>query len=59
MIISNILNKINQKLFIFIDAVFCPKENTYDILRAQFLLTDDRICINCNFYVNWIFKIWI
>lgn len=36
MIISNILNKINQKLFILTDAVFCPKENTYDILRAVF-----------------------
>lgn len=52
------MNKRNQKLFIFSDAVFCPKENTYNTLRAQFLLTD-RICINCNFYVNGIFKIWI
>lgn len=38
MIISNILNKISQTLFLLTDFVFCPKENTCDILRAQFYL---------------------
>lgn len=60
MIISSILNKIRQKLFLLTDSVFCPKENTCDKISTVLCIADDRICINCNIVcVNEIFKIRI
>lgn len=63
MIISNIWNKRRQRLFLFTDSIFCPKENTCDI-RAQFflLIADDRICVNYKeifFVCKWKFYIGI
>lgn len=55
MIISNILNKISQTLFLFTDFVFRPKENTCDMLRAQcyLLLMAGCVLIVIFIYMNF------